>query len=197
MLFEPFETQYITRGFARVCGVDEAGRGPLAGDVYAAAVILPARYDLPGLNDSKLLTPKRRGEIFGQIQAQAAAWSIAFATVEEIGRLNILQAALLAMRRAVEGLAPFVDYALVDGNQRPLLAIPCEPIVHGDARCASVAAASILAKVARDHAMEELDAAYPGYGFARHKGYGTAAHYEALARLGPCPIHREKFCLFK
>jgi ribonuclease HII len=195
--FEPFESRYGEMGFARVCGVDEAGRGPLAGDVYAAAVILPEGYDLPGLGDSKKLTEKRRGALFGQIQAQAAAWAVACATVEEIERMNILHAALLAMRRAVEALRPPADFALVDGNRRPPLGIPCEPIVRGDALCASVAAASVLAKVARDRSMEALDAAYPGYGFARHKGYPTPAHYEALARLGPCPVHRRGFCLQK
>jgi len=196
MVYEPHETHYIGEGFLRVCGVDEAGRGPLAGDVYAAAVILPARYDLTGLNDSKLLTPKRREALFGEIQAQAVAWAVALATVEEIERLNILRAALLAMRRAVEALRPPADFALVDGNQRPPLQIPCAPLVHGDARCASIAAASILAKVARDRAMEELDGAYPGYGFAQHKGYPTAAHYEALERLEPCPAHRKNFRLY-
>ena len=195
MEFEPIESQYRFMGFTRVCGVDEAGRGPLAGDVYAAAVILPAEYDLPGLNDSKLLAPKRREELFGLIQVQAISWSVAFATVEEIEEINILRAALLAMRRAVETLAVPADFAFVDGNQRPPLAIPCETLVHGDARCASVAAASILAKVARDRAMEELDVTYPGYGFAKHKGYPTAAHYEALACLGPCPVHRKTFRL--
>jgi len=195
MPFESFENQYITEGFARVCGVDEAGRGPLAGDVCAAAVILPAQYDLPGLNDSKQLTQKKREELSGLIQARAVSWAVAFATVEEIERTNILRAALLAMRRAVEALDAPADFALIDGNQYPFLAIPCETVVHGDARCASIAAASILAKVARDRAMEALDAEYPGYGFARHKGYATPAHYEALARLGPCPAHRKTFRL--
>ena len=141
--------------------------------------------------------PKKREELFVRIQAQAVAWAVALATVEEIEGSNILRAALLAMRRAVEALDIPAGFALVDGNQRPPLEIPCECIVHGDALCASIAAASILAKVARDRAMEALDAEYPGYGFARHKGYPTAAHYDALACLGPCPAHRKNFRLYQ
>jgi len=190
-LFEPLEAQYSERG--PVCGVDEAGRGPLAGDVYAAAVVLPDTYDLPGLDDSKKCTPKARERLSEAIQAQAIAWAVGIATVEEIAQLNILRAALLAMRRAVEALPQPAAFALVDGNQRPPLAIPCEAIVRGDARCASIAAASIIAKVARDHAMIALDETYPGYDFAQHKGYGTRAHYEALERLGPCVVHRLSF----
>ncbi|MDR2687914.1 MAG: ribonuclease HII [Oscillospiraceae bacterium] len=190
-VFEPFEQQYISLG--PVCGVDEAGRGPLAGDVYAAAVILPEHYELPGLNDSKQCAAKVRERLCESIKAQAAAWAVGIATVDEIAELNILRAALLAMRRAVEALRPAAACALVDGNQRPPLPIPCETVVRGDARCASVAAASIVAKVTRDHAMAALDEAYPGYGFAQHKGYGTQAHYEALARLGPCYAHRLGF----
>jgi len=197
MPFTQYETEYRSQGFPLVCGADEAGRGPLAGDVYAAAVILPAEYDLPDLDDSKRLSAKKREALFGRIQSQALAWCIASATVEEIERLNILHAALLAMRRAVEGLSPPAGFALIDGNRRPPLEIPCETIIHGDSLCASIAAASILAKVARDHAMLELDGLYPGYGFARHKGYPTAAHYEALARLGPCPAHRKTFRLYQ
>jgi len=189
--FEPLEAQYIKTGF--VCGVDEAGRGPLAGDVYAAAVILPEEYDLPGLNDSKQCTAKARERLYDAITEQAIAWAIGIATVDEIARFNILRAALLAMKRAVEALPQPAAFALVDGNQRPPLAIPCETLVRGDARCASIAAASILAKVTRDRAMVELDVQYPGYGFAQHKGYGTRAHYEALERLGPCYVHRLGF----
>ncbi|MCL2301470.1 MAG: ribonuclease HII [Firmicutes bacterium] len=189
--FEPIERQYISRGL--VCGVDEAGRGPLAGDVYAAAVILPEEYDLPGLNDSKQCSEKTRERLYDAITSQAIAWAIGIASVEEIAKLNILRASLLAMKRAVEALPQPAAFALVDGNQRPPLTIPCEALVHGDARCASVAAASILAKVARDRAMTALDAQYPGYGFAQHKGYGTRAHYEALERLGPCYVHRLGF----
>jgi len=190
-MFEPFEKQHSALG--PVCGVDEAGRGPLAGDVYAAAVILPEHYDLPGLNDSKLCTAKTRDALYEAIIGQAVAWGLGIATVDEIAELNILRAALLAMRRAVEALSPPAAFALVDGNQRPPLSIPCETIVHGDARCASVAAASILAKVSRDRAMIELDGQYPGYGFAQHKGYGTPAHYAALEKLGPCFVHRLGF----
>ncbi|MDR1928290.1 MAG: ribonuclease HII [Oscillospiraceae bacterium] len=193
MPFEPQEALCRDRGFSAVCGIDEAGRGPLAGDVYAAAVILPPGCDLPGLNDSKKLSPQKREQLFGAIQAQALAWSVAFATVEEIERINILQAALLAMKRAAEGLLPPADFALIDGNQKPPLSIPCETLVKGDSLCASIAAASILAKVARDRQMLLLEERYPGYGFARHKGYGTRQHYEALARLGPCPVHRKRF----
>jgi ribonuclease HII len=190
-LFEPLELQYSPRGL--VCGVDEAGRGPLAGDVYAAAVILPGTYDLPGLNDSKKCSEKARERLSEMIKTQAIAWAIGISSVEEIASLNILRAALLAMKRAVEALPVPAGFALVDGNQRPLLLIPCETVIHGDALCTSIAAASILAKVARDHAMIALDGQYPGYGFARHKGYGTKAHYEALEKLGPCEAHRLGF----
>ena len=189
--FEPIELQYISHGL--VCGVDEAGRGPLAGDVYAAAVILPEDYDLPGLNDSKQCSEKVRERLYDAIARQVVAWSIGIATVDEIAKLNILRASLLAMKRAVEVLPQPAAFALVDGNQRPPLAIPCETLVRGDARCASIAAASILAKVTRDRAMARLDEQYPGYGFAQHKGYGTRAHYEALDRLGPCYVHRLGF----
>ncbi len=191
--FEPREAELRAGGYRFICGVDEAGRGPLAGDVYAAAVILPPHWLPEGLNDSKKLTPARREVLFDAICGHALAYCIALATVEEIERLNILWASLLAMRRAVEGLNPSADYALVDGNKLPALEIPCEALVKGDARCASIAAASVLAKVARDRAMIALDAEYPGYDFARHKGYGTAQHYEALARLNACPAHRKAF----
>ncbi|MCL2494148.1 MAG: ribonuclease HII [Oscillospiraceae bacterium] len=189
--FEPLELQYIDHG--PVCGVDEAGRGPLAGDVYAAAVILPEAYDLPGLNDSKQCTAKTREALYEAIKEQAVAWAVGISTVEEIAQINILRAALLAMRRAVEALPVPAAFALADGLQRPPLSIPCEAIVRGDARCASIAAASIIAKVSRDRAMVKLDEQYPGYGFAQHKGYGTKAHYEALEKLGPCFVHRLSF----
>ena len=196
-LFEPFELQYIVEssqsGRGLVCGVDEAGRGPLAGDVYAAAVILPETWDLPGLNDSKQCSAKSRETLYDAITKQAISWAVGIATVDEIAEINILRAALLAMKRAVEALQPPAAFALVDGNQRPLLSIPCETIVRGDARCASIAAASIVAKVTRDRAMVALDDEYPGYGFAQHKGYGTRAHYEALEKLGPCFVHRLGF----
>jgi ribonuclease HII len=191
--FEPIEEAYRALGFSAICGIDEAGRGPLAGDVYAAAVILPPAYDLPYLNDSKKLTPKRRDALFDAIQTQALAVAIATASVAEIEQYNILQAALLAMQRAVQALPIPPDCALVDGNKAPILLIPTETIIKGDSRCASVAAASVLAKVARDRYMTALDSAYPGYGFAEHKGYGTKAHYEAIEKLGLSPAHRQSF----
>ena len=183
----------VRQHFPVFCGVDEAGRGPLAGDVYAAAVILPPDLEIPGLNDSKKLSEARREELAPVIKEQALAWSIAFATVEEIERINILQAALLAMHRAVEGLSVTPDYALTDGNQPPVLPVPVGTVVHGDAKSASIAAASVLAKTARDAALRTLDAQYPQYGFAAHKGYGTKAHYAAIEEYGPCPAHRPSF----
>lgn len=179
--------------FPVFCGVDEAGRGPLAGDVYAAAVILPPDLEIAGLNDSKKLSEARREELAPIIKEHAVAWHIACATVEEIERLNILQAALLAMRRAVEGLSVAPDYALTDGNQPPPLPVPVGTVIHGDAKSASIAAASVLAKTARDAALRQLDEQYPQYGFAAHKGYGTKAHYEAIEQHGPCPAHRPSF----
>lgn len=176
------------------CGVDEAGRGPLAGPVYAAAVILDSACPIAGINDSKKLSEKKREALFDVICARAAAFSVASATVEEIEEYNILGATFLAMRRAVAGLGETVQYALIDGNRLPPhLPVPGECVVKGDALSASIGAASILAKVSRDRVMREMDAVYPGYGFAVHKGYGTAAHIEALHRLGPCPIHRAGF----
>ena len=160
--FHPFEESLRARGYAAICGVDEAGRGPLAGDVFAAAVILPRAYDLPGLADSKKLSPRARESLFELIQRQAVAWAIASASLEEIEQLNILHAALLAMRRAIEALQISADFALVDGNFMPTLAIPCETVIKGDSVCASIAAASILAKVARDREMQHLDSRYPG-----------------------------------
>ena len=179
--------------FPVFCGVDEAGRGPLAGDVYAAAVILKPASVIAGLNDSQKLSEARREDLAPIIKSEAAAWCVASATVEEIERLNILQAALLAMRRAVEGLEIPAEYALTDGNQKPPLTIPVGPVVHGDAKSASIAAASVLAKTARDASLRELDELYPQYGFAAHKGYGTKAHYEAIAQYGLCPAHRPSF----
>ncbi|MDR3510266.1 MAG: ribonuclease HII [Caulobacteraceae bacterium] len=175
---------------APVCGVDEAGRGPLAGPVSAAAVILdPARVP-EGLNDSKKLTARARGRLEAEIKASAVAWAVAFATVEEIETLNVLHASGLAMRRAVEALAVAPAFALVDGAYAFELPAPVKTVVGGDGLCCSIAAASILAKTARDRLMVEMDQRHPGYGFADHKGYGAPAHLEALARLGPCPIHR-------
>lgn len=175
------------------CGVDEAGRGPLAGDVYAAAVILPPGFLLPGLDDSKKLSEKRRELLFDEICAQASAYCIAAATVAEIESMNILRAAMLAMQRAVEGLGIAVDCALVDGNCAPPLSVPVQTVVKGDATSANIAAASVLAKVARDRYMRGLDAQYPQYGFAKHKGYGTKLHYEALREYGVSPVHRPSF----
>ncbi len=176
-----------------LCGVDEAGRGPLAGDVYAAAVILTDDCGIIGLDDSKKLSEKRREEIFLEIQEKAAAWCIGIATIAEIEEYNILHAAMLAMQRAVEGLAITPGYALVDGNRYPQLAVAGETVVKGDATSASIAAASILAKVARDHYMLEQAQQYPQYAFEKHKGYGTAEHCAALREFGPCPIHRPSF----
>jgi len=176
-----------------ICGVDEAGRGPWAGPVSAGAVILdPARIPM-GLNDSKVLTERARMALEPEIKSKALAWGVGFASVEEIDRLNILQATGLAMRRAVEALTITPAHALVDGNYRFVLPCPVTPVVGGDGKSLSIAAASILAKVARDRLMVEMDARYPGYGFARHKGYHAAAHVEALARLGPSLIHRRSW----
>ena len=176
-----------------VAGVDEAGRGPLAGPVVAAAVILDDLRPIQGLNDSKKLTPLRREKLYDEIRAKALCCSIAQASVEEIDRLNILQATLLAMRRAVEGLRLKPCKVLVDGNRLPVLPMRAEAIVKGDARVAEISAASILAKVHRDQLCAALDAQYPAYGFAKHKGYGTAEHLAALALHGPCPEHRISF----
>jgi ribonuclease HII len=175
---------------APVCGVDEAGRGPWAGPVSAGAVILSTRRRIAGLDDSKRLTAAQREALEPEIKARAIAWGVGFATVEEIGTLNILQATGLAMRRAVMALATTPAFALVDGNYAFDLPCPVRVVVGGDALSASIAAASILAKVARDRVMHELDRVHPGYGFASHKGYGVPEHAQALTRLGPCPIHR-------
>lgn len=192
-MYEYEQIAYDT-GFESVCGVDEAGRGPLAGDVYAAAVILPRGEVIEGVNDSKKLSPKKREQLFEVITAKAVSYCIATASVQEIEEMNILQASLLAMRRAVEGLSVRPDFALVDGNQDPQFPdVPCQAIIGGDAKSASVAAASILAKVARDRYMEELGRTYPQYQFDRHKGYGTKLHYEMLAENGISPVHRRTF----
>ena len=173
-----------------VCGVDEAGRGPLAGPVSAAAVIFHPRRVPKGLNDSKKLTAKARERLEIEIKAKALAWCVAFASVEEIAELNILHATGIAMRRAVQALDPMPASALVDGNYAFDLAVPVKTVVGGDGVCCSIAAASILAKTARDRLMVEMDSHHPGYGFADHKGYGAPAHLDALRRLGPCAIHR-------
>ena len=176
-----------------VCGIDEAGRGPLAGPVVAAAVILDPARPIAGLNDSKKLTEKRRDELAVAIRAQAIAWAVAEASVEEIDRLNILHATMLAMQRAVAGLAVRPERALVDGNRCPALGMPTEAVVKGDGKIAAIAAASILAKTVRDAGMRALDEAFPQYGFARHMGYPTAAHCRALREHGPTPVHRRSF----
>lgn len=188
-----WERRAEAAGHGPVCGVDEAGRGPLAGPVCAAAVILPMDLSIPGLNDSKKLTEKKREALFPVIQEQALAWSVGWATAEEIDEINILQATFLAMKRAVEGLSQQPGWALVDGNRMPPLSIPGETVVKGDAQCASIAAASILAKVSRDRLLREWDQLYPQYGFAKHKGYGTKAHYETIQQFGLLPIHRRSF----
>ncbi len=184
-------------GFTAVCGVDEAGAGPLAGPVYAAAVILPRGLELPYLNDSKQVTEKRRAVLFEEIKAQAAAWSVASVGPEEIDELDILNARIKAMQLAIDGLAPPADFALIDGNRdhgsRCAVITPHQTVVKGDSRSASIAAASILAKVSRDRYTEEMAARYPAYGFAQHKGYGTKLHYAMLNTYGPCPIHRRSF----
>lgn len=188
-----YENEARREGFGAVCGIDEAGRGPLAGPVFAAAVILPENCAIEGINDSKKLTPKKREALFGEIEAGALAFGIGFATEEEIDRVNILQATFLAMKRACDKLKVRPDLALVDGNRMPALGVETRTIVKGDALCASIAAASILAKVSRDRLLCEIDKLYPQYGFAKHKGYGTAFHVEMLKKYGPCPVHRKTF----
>ena len=189
-------------GYAVICGVDEAGRGPLCGSVVAAACILPDGLDIPELNDSKKLTPKKRDKLFDLIKEKAIAYGIAEGTVEEINELNILEADLLAMRRAIDGLhtpdgTPYkADFALIDGNIDRDFQIPARAVIKGDSLSMSIAAASILAKVTRDRMCEEMDKAYPQYGIAKHKGYGTKEHMAALREHGPSPIHRTKFISF-
>lgn len=192
-----YEHEAQSGGLTPVCGCDEAGAGPLAGRVYAAAVILPEDCDLPGLDDSKKLTSRQREALFPLIQAQAAAWSVAFVEAEEIDRTDILSARMRAMQLAMDALAVRPAFALVDGNRDKgkhfTITTPHCCVVGGDGLCASIAAASVLAKVSRDRYMVEMDGKYPGYGFAKHKGYGTRAHYAALDELGPCAIHRRTF----
>ena len=179
--------------FDLICGVDEAGRGPLAGPVCAAAVILPKGLVIPGLNDSKKLSDKRRRELFPIIQQEAVSFGIAFASQEEIDEINILQATFLAMRRAMDQLNPRPEFALIDGNRETDFGVPCKTVVKGDSLSANIAAASVLAKVTRDDYMVKAAEMYPGYGFEIHKGYGTKAHYAALERMGPSPNHRRTF----
>ncbi len=181
------------KGIGVICGVDEAGRGPLAGPVCAAAVILPEHLEIPGLNDSKKLTDKKRRELFPIIKEQAVAYGIAFASEQEIDEINILQATFLAMRRAMDQLNGKADFALIDGNRETDFGMEVMTVVKGDSRSANIAAASILAKVTRDMYMERLAEEYPQYGFEIHKGYGTKKHYQALETYGACPAHRKTF----
>ena len=180
-------------GYRLICGVDEAGRGPLAGPVCAAAVILPEHLEIPGLNDSKKLSDKRRRELFPIIQESALAYGIGFASPEEIDEINILQATFLAMRRAISQLHVTPDLALIDGNRETDFGVPCRTVIKGDSLSANIAAASVLAKVSRDDLMLKAAEEYPGYGFEIHKGYGTKLHYEMLDKYGPCPEHRRSF----
>ena len=188
-----FENIAYQKGFNNVCGVDEAGRGPLAGPVCAAAVILPKGLIIDGVNDSKKLSEKKREALFDVVKKSSVAYSIAFATVEEIEEYNILNATMLAMKRAVEGLEVPADFAYIDGNRTPQLDIPCEYLIKGDAKSMTVAAASILAKVARDRLMLDYANEYPCYKFEKHKGYGTKVHMDAIREYGPSPIHRPSF----
>lgn len=191
------EQEAAAAGYAAVCGVDEAGAGPLAGPVYAAAVILPFGLELPYLNDSKQVTPKRRDRLFDLIREQAVAWSIASVSAEEIDEIDILNARMKAMQLAIDGLTPAADFALIDGNRdhgsRCAIITAHETVVKGDSRSPSIAAASILAKVSRDRYMEELADTYPQYRFEQHKGYPTKLHYEMLDQFGPSPVHRKTF----
>ena len=187
------ESDLHAQGYGTLCGVDEAGAGPLAGRVYAAAVILPQGWDHPYLNDSKRVTPRRRDLLYEAITQEALAWSVAWAEPEEIDAINILQARMLAMERAIQGLSIPPDLALIDGNRSQGITTPNQTVVKGDSKSASIAAASILAKVCRDRHMVEMDRQYPQYGFAQHKGYPTKLHYERLRQYGPCPINRKTF----
>ena len=188
-----YEREQWNSGVLTICGVDEAGRGPLAGPVCAAAVILPQNCEIQGLNDSKKLTEKKREALFDVICAAAVSYGIAFATVEEIEEYNILGATFMAMNRAVARLDPVPELALIDGNRNTGIQIPSRCIVGGDGKCADIAAASVLAKVTRDRYMRQMAELYPQYGFEKHKGYGTKAHYDAIRAYGPSPIHRPSF----
>ena len=187
------ENRLYDQGYQSICGVDEAGAGPLAGPVYAAAVILPRGLTLPYLNDSKKVTPRRREILFDQIREQAVAYAIAWADEKEIDEINILNARMLAMDRAIKMLNPAADFALIDGNRNQGIELQNEMVVHGDARSASIAAASILAKVSRERFMVELAEQYPQYAFEKHKGYPTKLHYQRLRQYGPSPVHRKTF----
>ncbi len=196
MLEYTIEKQLIEQGYKSICGVDEAGRGPLCGPVVAAAVILPYGLVIDGLNDSKKLTEKKREQLFDIICDNAIAYSIAYGTVEQINATNILEATMGAMRNAIDSLPQKADFALVDGNIARDFSLPTQTVIHGDAISPSIAAASILAKVTRDRLCIELDAEYPMYGIAKHKGYGTKDHMDALRKYGPAPIYRTKFIRF-
>ena len=187
------ENAFYDEGYELICGVDEAGRGPLAGPVCAAAVILPKGLVIPGLDDSKKLTEKKREELFGIIIEQAISYGIAFASVEEIEEHNILAASFIAMNRAISQLYPQPQLALIDGNRTKGIDVESRSVVKGDSKCADIAAASVLAKVTRDRYMLEMAEKYPQYYFEKHKGYGTKLHYEALREYGPCEIHRKSF----
>ena len=187
------ENEIYAGGVKLLCGVDEAGRGPLAGPVCAAAVILPQNCEIQGLNDSKKLTEKKREALFDVICASAVSYGIAFATVEEIEEYNILGATFMAMNRAIAMLDPVPELALIDGNRNTGIQIPSRCVIGGDGKCADIAAASVLAKVTRDRYMLQMAELYPQYGFEKHKGYGTKAHYEAIRAYGPSPIHRPSF----
>ena len=193
---ERLETELREAGYKAICGVDEAGRGPLSGPVVAAACILPAGCVIEGLNDSKKLTPKQRDRLFDTVREVAVAYSVGQASPEEIDELNILNATMLAMRRAIEGLPVKADFALIDGNCARGIELPHKTVISGDALSVSISAASILAKVTRDRICLQNDRDYPEYGFAKHKGYGTKDHMDALRRLGPCPLHRRSFLKF-
>lgn len=189
-----YENEAVKNGYKLVCGVDEAGRGPLAGPVCAAAVILPFDCEIEGLNDSKKISEKKREALYDVIIEKAIAFSVAYGTLQEIEEYNILEATYIAMNRAVDGLEIKPDYALIDGNRTPKgIKIPCQTIVKGDSKSCSISAASILAKVTRDRLMLEYDKKYPQYLFAKHKGYGTKAHYDAIKQHGVCEIHRLSF----
>lgn len=187
------ENEIYDSGVSLICGVDEAGRGPLAGPVCAAAVILPRGIEIAGLNDSKKLSEKKREKLYDEICDKAISFGIAFATVDEIEKLNILNAVMLAMNRAIAQLDPQPELALIDGNRNSAIEIRSQCVVKGDAKCADIAAASILAKVTRDRYMLEMAEKYPEYHFEQHKGYGTKLHYEALREHGPCEVHRPSF----
>lgn len=187
------EQEYFDKGVKLICGVDEAGRGPLAGPVCAAAVILPPNIEIPGLNDSKKLSDKRRRELVPVIKELAVAYAIVFVDHKTIDEINILQATLSAMEQAISRLSVKPELALIDGNREKYFGVPCKTVVHGDSLSASIAAASVLAKVARDDLMLQMAEDYPEYGFNIHKGYGTKAHYAALREYGACPIHRMTF----